>query len=339
MLLVVLWHVSRKHYDGLPWVPTEVEQAWLAINLVLQPVRVPLFFAISGLLAAGSVARPWRDVLRPRILTSWWTYLVWLLLGTAFFAVGPPLSTSTPDGVAGLLRATVLGGANVWYLHALATYFILTRAAARRPLWVPLGAAVVLAVVADLPGVVPGQGNNYEAVLRNLVFFLVPALWPGPLAALVARARWRTALPAAGGFLALSTALVVHGSAWSPGVRVLLGALGVGAGLLLAVVAARARPAAAALVGRLGRRTLPVYVLHLPLLALLQAGVGALPDPRGVGTGLLAAAYPLLAVAALTAGALAVHRALLAARLGVLFRLPASLPIMTQEADVKGGRT
>ena len=330
MLLVVLWHVSRKHYDDLAWVPAQVEQAWLGVNLVMQPLRVPLFFAISGLLASRSIARPWRAVLRPRVLNGWWTYLVWLLVGTAFFAVGPPLGTSTPDDAAGLLVAAVLGGANVWYLHALAAYFVVSKACARLPLWVPLGAAAVLAVLADVPGVVPGQGNNYEAVLRNLVFFVVPALRPGVLTALVARARWRTALPAATGFLALSSALVAHGTAWSAGVRVLLGVLGVGAGMLLAVRAARARPAAADLLGRLGQRTLPVYVLHLPLLALLQAGVGALPDPQGPFTGLVAAAYPLLAVAVLTAGALAVHRALLAVGLGALFRLPASLPTMAR---------
>ena len=112
------------------------------------------------------------------------------------------------------------------------------------------------------------------------------------------------------------------------GVRVLLGLLGVPAGLLLAVCACRARPAAAALVGSLGRTTLPVYVLHLPLLALLHAAVLALPAPAGTGTALLAVAYPLLATGVVTAAALAVHRGLLAVRLGALFRLPASLPIM-----------
>lgn len=334
ILLVVLWHATRKHVAQLAWVPEPVQTAWQTANVLLQPVRVPLFFLVSGYLAARAVHRPWPVVLRTRVARDYWLYLVWLVVGSAFFAVGPRLTTSTAHSWGELAVAALVGNSNAWYLYALAAYLVVAKACARLPLGVPFALGAALAVVAETRWM-PSQGNT-ESVAANLLPFLVGALAPGVVADAVRQASWRRVLQAALAFLPVVAVAVALGVHRRTGVTLLLAALGTTAGLLLAARAAGAWPAAAASLGLLGRRTLPVYVLHLPLLALLHAVVAPLQLAPGPGTTLLAAVYPAAVVALLVAGCLALHRLLLCVGLDVLFRLPglraapASLPAMTR---------
>jgi fucose 4-O-acetylase-like acetyltransferase len=104
------------------------------------------------------------------------------------------------------------------------------------------------------------------------------------------------------------------------GVRPLLGLCGIGFGATVAVVLDRVPKLGPAL-ARLGQQTLPVYVLHLPLVALVH-----LVSQRVVPTGdlALAAAYPVAVTALVVAACLALHRAALRAGWGWLFTLPRS---------------
>jgi threonine dehydratase len=207
-----------------------------------------------------------------------------------------------------------VGYTNTWYLYALAAYLLVARLAVRLPLRVALGAAAVVAVLADTP-VAPRIGTA-AGLMANLLFFLVGALAPGWVDTLLARADPRATARVVAAYLPLAGLAVAAGVSRLGVFSTLLSVFGKPAGVLLAVRAADTRPAA--LLARLGRVTLPVYVLHLPLLALLHAAVPALPPGRVV----LATLYPVLAVLALTAVALAVHAALVRCGLGVLFRLP-----------------
>ncbi|MCU1691804.1 MAG: pyridoxal-5-phosphate-dependent protein subunit beta, partial [Frankiales bacterium] len=209
ILLVVLWHVVRKHYVLLPWVPGPVAHGWSTASFLLQPVRVPLFFVVSGYLASRAVRRSWPDLLRGRVLRDYWTYVVWLLLGSAFFLVGPPLTTHTAHSVPELLVAAVAGNANTWYLYALAAYVVVARLSLRLPVWLPLTLALLLAGAADL-AVMPHTGN-VEPLLRNLLPFLVAALRPDLVTALVARADPGRARAAAAVYLPVVAVAVAAG--------------------------------------------------------------------------------------------------------------------------------
>lgn len=56
--LVVLTHLTSKHYPTLDLhVPEYVFLAWLGLSDVLAPIRMPLFFAISGYFAARSLTK------------------------------------------------------------------------------------------------------------------------------------------------------------------------------------------------------------------------------------------------------------------------------------------
>ena len=311
ILLVVLWHVDTKHYVHVA--PAAAADVWRFLDLLVQPVRVPLFFVVSGYLASRAVRLPWRDLLGGRVATGYWVHVVWLLLGSAFFAVGPPLVTRTAHSPGELLLALVVGYTNTWYVYALAAYAVVAKAATRVPLRVAVGAAAVLAVLADTR-VAPTLGNS-AGLMANLLFFLVPALRPELVDALVPRASRRSVVQAAAAYLPLAALAVATEVSRLAVVSTVLSVLGAVLGVLLAVHLAAVRPGALTRLARLGRRTLPVYVLHLPLLALLHAVVPPLPAALGAG-------YPLLAVGGLVAGCLLLHRLLLAARLGVLFRPP-----------------
>ena len=109
------------------------------------------------------------------------------------------------------------------------------------------------------------------------------------------------------------------------GYRPVAGTAGVAVGLLLASVAARSSVVAS--VGHfLGQRTLPIFVMHVPLLAAVHTlatgpgedlWVGWLEHPA------VAVAYPLLITPLVVVMALLLHRLLLRAGAWWLFAAPA----------------
>ena len=63
IVLVVLWHVIMKHYLQIDWdVPVPLPGLWGLLGDLLLPLRMPVFFTLSGMLAANAVHRPWRAV-------------------------------------------------------------------------------------------------------------------------------------------------------------------------------------------------------------------------------------------------------------------------------------
>ncbi|MFC3686919.1 acyltransferase family protein [Aquipuribacter hungaricus] len=310
--LVVLWHVTSKSLGELPGAEAWTGP-WSMLSAVLTPFRIPLFFAVSGFFAARALTRPWPTVRRARVLNPYYLYALWLCVHTAVFSV-VALRTNTARDPLELLLYLLTGASNLWYLYALAAYMLLARAVvrSRTASVVAVALAAVVCVVA-YAGVLPSWGNS-EGLLRNVVFFLVPALAPRVLERAVAGASWRVLGLAVLAFLVCAGLRLALG----PWAAVPAAVTGVWLGTVAAVVAGSWRTLAG--VRWVGRRTLPVYVLHLPVLALLHAGVlraaPALPE-------VLLAVYPLVATVLLLAVCLALHAGLQRAGLGILFSLPA----------------
>jgi uncharacterized membrane protein YcfT len=310
IVLVVLWHVTRKDFLQLDWrLDAPVTGAWGTLSVALLPVRMPLFFAISGFFAARQLDRPWRAVLTRRVAPLLWVFVLWTLLQTVVLQAAPGFETAIAHTPAELVAQLSVTPGNLWYLLALAVYVVVARATRSAPwlAWLALAAALVLSTVAAA-GWVPTPGNRY-GLLVNLVFFLL-----GVQLARHAHVVRRHATPALGA--AAVAAFVVGVALWvlfgldtTPGVRPALGLLGAGAGAATAVALSRT-PAAAGL-AELGRRTLPVYVVHLPLVAFVHVA-----SARWVPTGSLwvATLYPVVVTALVVVASLALHRALV--RLG-----------------------
>lgn len=288
ILLVVLHHVVGKH---LPLVVPDtaagaaVVQAWVAVDTALKPVRMPLFFAVSGMFAAGALRRPWPLVAVRRVLTPYWTYLVWLAVHVVVFAtVATAIETHRVPGVLEGLTHLLLAATGVWYLYALAVYFVVAKLLLAHV--IPGAAVAGAAVVSLLASWLPIEGVNRYSVVHCFVFFLAGACFPRLLAGLPRLrlpgvAALLTAYAAtAAACLALGAPKSVFSLALAP-VAVVLGVQ------LAMAVSDRgwAGGRAAGPVAALGRRTLPVYVLHMPLLGVLHQwlvdAVYANPDHGG----------------------------------------------------------
>ena len=330
ILLVVLHHSTVKHLPSvLPADLAVVGETWLAVTAALKPIRMPLFFLLSGLFAAGALRRPWAQVLTARVLNPYWVYAVWLGLLAVVFSVERTLVMNRTRGIGELLADLAFASTGVWFLYALVVYFVLAKAFQRHDLrWVAGGAALLAVSVSALPM----TDANREAVLVHFVYFLLGARLPELMHLL---ASWRT----------VPTTVLAVGYA---GAVALLAALGaplsvevtalslVGVPLAVRVACAtstlrRIGPATAAL----GRLTLPVYVLHMPLLAVVHhvpgpatalAALTGTPVSAGPVVGaLVAAVYPLLVTGLVTAASLGLHRLLVRLGLTSLFALPETL--------------
>ena len=78
--LVVLLHVVSKHYASLDWpMPSVLAIGWEGISSVMEPIRMPLFFAISGYFSATYLAKPWGYVARKRLIPIFILYVLWLM--------------------------------------------------------------------------------------------------------------------------------------------------------------------------------------------------------------------------------------------------------------------
>lgn len=82
-------------------------------------------------------------------------------------------------------------------------------------------------------------------------------------------------------------------------------------------------PAVSNRLATLGRITLPIYVIHMPVLALQhRLLLGPISGLDQVGQGLLVLGYPVLLTGLVIGVSLAVHRGLLALHARWLFALP-----------------
>ncbi|MEZ0490986.1 acyltransferase family protein [Kineococcus sp. TBRC 1896] len=328
ILLVVLGHVAYLLLDlgQVPWA-AGAPPVWNDLDVFLRPLRMPLFFAISGLFAAAALDRPWRVTLRPRVGQNLYLHVLWLLVGFVVSAAVAVPTFMAPRALREVPAATATASTGLWYLYALAVYFLLARLTRTWPAGLPVALAAAAAVV-SFCGVLPGAGDTHS-VVENLVWFLAGARFPRAVRALASRERPLLVV----GLGAVLVAVLVAARLAHP--DVVLAALlelptraaAVVVGVCLAVLLTRRLPRLSAPLLRLGRRTLPVYVLHGVVLLLVQRPlaavtgplVGRLPHPA---LAVVVVLYPLLVTAGTVWSCLAAQT--LAGRIGAgwLFALP-----------------
>ncbi|MGV3564368.1 MAG: acyltransferase family protein [Nocardioides sp.] len=330
ILLVVLHHAVVKDLAvQAPPALAPVADGWAAVTMALKPVRMPLFFVLSGLVAAGAVTRPWPQA-RRRVLSPYYLYVVWLVLQGAFFSVERLLPMNRTQDLAELAGDLVWASTGLWFLYALAVYFALARLLSRFPRERVL---LVATAVSALSGLVPTEAWNRTSVLFHFTFFALGALAPDLVRRVADRVGDGVSFgvrDGAGGLLPRLALLYLALVVLLPLVHLprtvdLLVASAVGVPLGIGLCVRLARGPAAERLAWIGRRTLPVYVLHAPLLALALH----LPEPLRVsplGRGYLgwieAAAYPVVLTGLAVAAALVMHAGLRRCGASALFALP-----------------
>ncbi|MET0426573.1 MAG: acyltransferase family protein [Actinoplanes sp.] len=327
ILLVVLWHVIMKHYLQISWhLPVPLPGAWGALGEQFLPLRMPVFFAISGMFAASAVQRPWRVVARSRVARFYYLYLLWFALHTAVLSLVPGFDTLAAHSVLDVVEQVTITPTNLWYLIALAGYFVIAKVSRSLPAPVVLAAAFLLSAVASAG--LPAAPGNRGQLYQNLLFFLVGLRGKDLLVRWAGAATPRRLLVGGVAYLGLTAAVEVAGLRQWFGVWPLLSLLAIAVGIAAAVQVQR-WDRTGRLLARLGRNTLPIYVMHMPLLALLHLML--LGPFSALGTGpqlVLAVLLPVALTALLVVACLQLHRVLQTIGARWLFDLP----------GVRGGR-
>lgn len=310
ILLVVLTHV-RSYSDTLPWdAQLALKEGWDLAVAQTRPFRMPIFFLVSGILSARLLERPWAEGGRQRAARLYYVYAVWAAITP--FALSLAVGRGFPNPLI-LVPAILAGASEAWYLWALPTYLFIAWITRRAPWWVAIGLALLVALAAPY-----APDRTYRSILRCLPYFLIGARLAGPVLALAASATLaRTAAAAAlyAGILALQalTALVPQ-----PAVdcaAIMLGVNGV-------ALAARHGPWLLPFGRWLGARTLPIYVLHFPLVAALSLAVARLAPPRLIDSAGFASLYVPAMTATVVAAALIFHGLMMRSGARLLFEPP-----------------
>jgi uncharacterized membrane protein YcfT len=319
IVLVVLWHVIMKQYLQIDWrISTPLPGAWGAAGELLLPLRMPLFFAISGFFAARAVNRPWRTVARSRVAKFFYLYVLWLSVHTLVLSFFPGFATEHAGSVLEFVAQLTITPTNLWYLFALAVYFVIAKLSRRLPFWIMLAAAFALSATASA-GLVAVPGDR-GGLYRNLLFFLAGIYGTSLVKRIAVEAGWLRLALAGVPYLSVLAVVDHFGLETAFGLWPVLSLIAVVLGVTAASLVTRwERPAKA--IASIGRRTLPIYVIHLPLVAVLDA---VLHDPLsslGPAAQLVVAVLdPIVLVAAIVALCLLLQRILPSAW---VFDLPA----------------
>ena len=270
IVLIVAFHTTDWFlYAVLPDASDAGVTFWREVNSALIPVRIPLFFLVSGILATRAIERPWRSIIEGRFLVLLWPFFIWTALVAPFWAFR--VSYDEPTALAPTALATLaFGGAHYWYLPALVVAIALARLTRR--IRVPtLVVAAVLAfggkamfapLLAPLGSVF---ATNIDRWLTFTFWFLL-GCFARP--ALLAIARWPVwaGLATVGVFGGLTLLQRTIGV-----LPITTTALTV-TGMLAAVILSRwaSRSEAVERLGHyLARRTLPIYLGHALLFEAL----------------------------------------------------------------------
>jgi uncharacterized membrane protein YcfT len=318
IVLVVLTH-TLPMLDSLELGSTP----WHRIDSLLQTVRMPLFFTAAGLFAAKWLTASWTDLIGRKLRFYAYLYLLWSVI---YFAV--TVALPIPRGVFGIIDeweelaiAPVVPLTALWFLYALAGYVVVLRATRACHPAIVLGAAsVFFTLVTDVleahyPELVTARTLLWTRIVKYALFFLLGARLRTQLVSIADRTRLRHLLVGVPALLVLAPPL---GAEDVPGTELVASVVALYCSTTVAVAAAGSR--VGRLTASLGRTTLPVFLLHVPVLLVAFAVIQAL-DP--VIEGPVRALLPPALCVATVSCALAIHR--LTRAVPALYDVPASM--------------
>ncbi|MEZ0165656.1 acyltransferase family protein [Kineococcus sp. LSe6-4] len=307
-ILLVVFH----HTVWFAYLTELADPRWMLVDAVFNAFRMPMFFAVSGVLTASVLTRPWRAMLARRVVPLLWVYVVWTVIVELLEPALPPGGGSVP-GASQVASRILFGDSDAWYLYALVVFAVAAKLTARVPTWVVLGVLTASSVVFGSDLVVPDSYTLHSMAMYALFFFAGTRFRRRVLALPRSGVQWWGGAAGAVGFAGVAgTAYLVLGSqALSvPGVKLVLSFAALVAGYLFSVwVAGVVLGAPLVLVGRL---TLSFYVTHTLVARVLLLAVLAVLPGAAASSALGQLVVPVLLVAA-TLAAVALVRVPLAA--------------------------
>lgn len=301
------------------------QQSWLhAVAAFAKPFRMPDFFLVAGLFAAGAIDAPWRRFLDRKVVHFAYFYALWLLVELALKAHDLEIATPTAFAREYAWHLVEPFG-SMWFIQVLPLLYLATRLTRRVPFAIVIALAVVLHYcAASVPGVGPyAMESNLTAstTLNSLLLFWIYFLLGWRFRDAVFRAAtWLEHHPAPAGvglllWAVLEAMATQSGLADRFGLDLPLGLLGAGAVVTASVLLTRLR--LAAWLGALGRHSLTIYLaFFLPMAAARVLLVRLAPEAD-------VALLSLVVTAAAIVGPLVLQRAVAGTPLAFLFARPA----------------
>ncbi|MGC3984930.1 MAG: acyltransferase family protein [Pseudorhodoferax sp.] len=283
IILVAIYHSA---VIGIPL--NLASPVWTKINWALEAFRMPVFFFASGLFAESLIKRPWKNLWSSRLALLAWTFVLWTILRFLYFYAVPLETRPHETHLPSLLLTPIWPTSGLWFLHALAIFFVLSKLLARVPLWIKLTTAAILSALFFS---FLSTGNlSYNGMARYYVFFLCGAYFRDVALRLNQPPQWGLTAIAFGVLGISMAAIYTFGLGNAFGSKTVLSLIAIAAGCLLARVVAETP--AAQWMAYIGKNTLPIYVQHVILIAAFAAIADAfLPDDVGG----IAHVFPILA--------------------------------------------
>lgn len=154
VLMVVAMHIMYLQIAPMMWSsPGRVVHQPL-VDLATA-VRMPLFFVISGFLSASALRRTWRSGISGNIAPRYYLYVVWLAITTLVVWWDQAAASQAIDPWAYFLPQLWSPDSVLWYIWALAAYFIVARATRAIPAWIVILASAAGSVTSELVDVGP----------------------------------------------------------------------------------------------------------------------------------------------------------------------------------------
>ncbi|WP_298399371.1 acyltransferase [Sphingobium sp.] len=315
IILVVILH-WQSHFPETPWLYKEAYSAlWYTLNELMRPLRMPLFFLVSGLLASDSILRPRATTLRKRLHKPLYLYIVWGLI-TAIAT--PMVSPQAIDNIFARVLAEVgMLAALSWYLAALAIYYVLAKMTLKVPVIAVLVACMLLSIMGTIyQDALPGHQHK---ILRCALFFAAGVRLKSPILAFANAATGKRTILLGAAFAVGAIMSVANGAYYLP-VDMIATAFGISLSQMVATRMQILVPSST----WIAHRTLPIYLIHFLILpAVAGAATWFLPQAL-LGSFWLGLISPVMLVPPIIATSLVAHRLLLASKCGWLFDLPST---------------
>lgn len=253
-------------------------------NALFKPIRMPLFFLVSGALAAHSIERSWRGLLQGKVANLLYLYGLWTIITWSYYRYFYPIEGETLLGQhrSQLLTMWLIPLSGQWFLWLLSIYYVFAKIA--HP-FKGVGSLLLLCLMTALLAESIDHFPHYSwrNALHYAPFFIFGQWYGHQIIAWLPRHPW-TVL--ALGLVAYASALGMVGldhiapgkTRNLPGFQLALSTAGLAVGLSAAILMSRYLSIARNL-AFFGRFTLPIYLAHGIIMSIVAVALSTLILP------------------------------------------------------------
>ena len=319
VIAIVLLHFQIWVFDPTMRLYPNETRGLYDLSAFLGAFRMPALFVVSGLLVSRRVRLGWKERRNAvRAVSSYYLYAVWVVM----YAVLAAIWYRSPDRLQGMLTQLVVPHATLWFILFLAINVVVMTTLHRVHPALVLGALValsvwMLSVTVESPWDMLGRGAYY------MLFFAIGVYFKPALDRFAAGGLWWK-IPAFVVLLWVTIDALAHVPYREAAWFALFLARDIAAVVCAVAVAATItllRPIAV-LLSYIGRRTLVIYVLHVPLIwVVVSIRNRVAGETFDVAAALVFA--PVVIVPAIIASSMVIGNLLKRSRVGrALFRMP-----------------